>query len=141
MSKVKATAAERALQDAMREEGCFGGLGNNFCLSNRYCGTPFVPPEIHHINASSMKRKEWAVIPLCCVHHRQFLSAIHVSKKRFRDEYAHEWNLYFRILNKVIGNIANKHRFEITKKIKEYADSGHASKQFMDEYERVGVEG
>ena len=98
--------------------------------------------EIHHINANGMKRKEWAIIPLCSYHHRHNDEAIHGKKEQFRKIFGHEWTLFFKILNKVIGNLKPKHQAEIIGKIDAYAISGHASKQFMEAYEkgRVGVQ-
>ena len=127
MSKKKVPEAEQALHNEMRKYGCIAShvIGNT---------------EIHHIQG--MKRKEWAVIPLWVNLHSRYgyFAAVHRNKELFREEYAHEWTLFFKILNEVIGNLKPKHQDKIIEKIKAYADSGHASKQFMEAYERVGVE-
>ena len=126
MSKKKVPEAEQALHNEMRKYGCIvSGL----------------PPEIHHIQG--MKRKEWAVIPLSSGHHHPisgYEHSIHRNKDQFRKLFGHEWTLYFKVLNKVIGNLDQDYQDKIKESVKAYADSGHASKQFMDEYERVGVE-
>ena len=125
------TGAEQALHNEMRKYGC--------------CVTPGIkhiyPIQIHHIQG--MKRKEWAVIPLHPVYHQASVGheySIHGYKEQFREKFGHEWTLYFKILGEVIGKLDPKHQAEIIQKIDAYAISGHASKQFMDEYERVGVE-
>lgn len=110
---------KEALEEARKEECMVSGA---------------ICPEIHHINHKGMKHKEWAVIPLSFYWHTQFRWAIHRNKEIFRSLHGNEWILFFKILKKVIIKLSLIHQQEILQKIDTYAESDHASKQFLDAY-------
>ena len=95
--------------------------------------------QIHHINEGGMDRNEWAVIPLCFLHH---LGTPAMSKDRFRAEHGEEWPLFFQSCNEVIPKLIPKYQAEIVHKIDAYAKGKGSSHLFMEAYEkgRVGVE-
>ncbi len=82
------------------------------------------PAQVHHIQLP--KRKEWAVIPLCLDHHTGHFS-IHKTKARFRVQVGHEWDLFFKVRERM-------HNWpeEVDRLALEYINSGHAPPELIE---------
>lgn len=74
------------------------------CIACKKIGFDDTPAELHHIRdgqGMSQRASNFEVIPLCPIHHRHGIDAIHRSKKLFTENFGTERELLNEVLNEI----------------------------------------